>query len=885
MEVITTHTNADFDTLASMLAAKKLYPDAHLVFPGSQERGVRDFLLKSTIYAFKLERIKDVDIDRIDRLILVDIRQASRIGRFAEIIDKPGIEIHIYDHHPSTPEDIHGDVEHTMPYGSTTTILTHIIKEKGIELTPEEATIMLLGIYEDTGSLIYPSTTIKDFEAAAFLVSKGGDLKVVSDMLTKELTIEEFNLLNEMINSITTYKIEGIDVVITQLIIEHHIGDVAFLVHKLRDILNMDVLFSLIMMEDRIHLIARSRRTEVDVGEIAKLFGGGGHPTAASATIKDMTLIEAKDRLLSILREKIPPKKRIGDLISSPPITVKHTNSIKEAGEILTKYNINAIPVIRGEKVLGIITRQVVEKALFHGLEDLKVSEYMTTDFMTVDKDTPLSAVRDVIIENNQRILPVMDGERFVGVITRTDLLRLLQIEAVREAPESGDLRESVSVRKKYIKKLMEERLPERVIEVLRDAGSVAEELGFRAYVVGGFVRDLLLGNENLDIDIVIEGDGTVFARHFSHRFDCRSRSHKRFKTAVIIFPDGFKIDVATARLEYYEKPGAMPTIEKSSIKLDLYRRDFTINTLAISLNPQNFGELLDFYGGLKDLKSRTIRVLHNLSFVEDPTRIFRAIRFEQRFGFSLGKHTMKLIKNASKIDVFQSLSRNRFFLELIAILKEDVSIEILKRLGELGLLTVIHPDISFDTTTEELLHRTRDVLSWFRLLYREEEAEEWLVIYLSLTSRLEQDELVRLSKGFGIAGKHPWAVIGMRERSLEVINKLYRKGLKPSDIYHILRTFHLENLLFMMALSDKETVRRRISLYVTRLKDYTPHLSGDDLKRIGIPEGPVCGEALRMLLDKGLNGELKSREDEVKYVRHLMKTKVSVKPKGSISL
>ena len=163
----------------------------------------------------------------------------------------------------------------------------------------------------------------------------------------------------------------------------------------------------------------------------------------------------------------------------------------------------------------------------------------------------------------------------------------------------------------------------------------MGEELSLPVYAVGGFVRDLLLGIENYDIDVTVEGDGILFAETFAKRFGCRCKTHHKFGTGVLIFPDGLKIDVASTRVEYYESPGALPTVESSTLKADMYRRDFTINTLAIRLNTPEFGVLIDYYGGQRDIQERIIRVLHNLSFVEDPTRVFRAIRFEQRLEFS----------------------------------------------------------------------------------------------------------------------------------------------------------------------------------------------------------------------------------------------------------
>lgn len=220
MEVITTHINADFDSLASMLAAKKLYPDAVLVFPGSQERSLRDFFIHSALYAFEVERIKNIDLQEVKRLILVDTRQISRIGKFSEVLFKPGLDIHIYDHHPPSSEDLHGSLEVISEVGATATLLLDILHEKGIEITPDEATVMMLGIYEDTGNLTFPSTREEDFKAAGYLVRKGANLNVLSNLITKELTAEQVFLLNDLIQSATRYSFHGIDVVIAQASVE-----------------------------------------------------------------------------------------------------------------------------------------------------------------------------------------------------------------------------------------------------------------------------------------------------------------------------------------------------------------------------------------------------------------------------------------------------------------------------------------------------------------------------------------------------------------------------------------------------------------------------------------------------------------------------------------
>ena len=292
MDVITTHINADFDSLASMLAAKKLYPGAVLVFPGSQERSLRDFFIHSTLYSLEVERIKNIDLQEVRRIILVDTRQISRIGKFSEILSKPDLEIHIYDHHSPSSEDLHGSLEVVSEVGATVTLLLDILEKRGIEITADEATVMMLGIYEDTGNLTFSSTKEEDFKAAGYLVRKGANLSILSNVITKELTAEQIFLLNDLIQSAARYSFHGIDVVIAEASVDRYVGDIAVLVHKLKDMENLDVLIVLVRMEDRVYLIGRSRMEEVNVSEVAAEFGGGGHPTAASATVKGMALPE-----------------------------------------------------------------------------------------------------------------------------------------------------------------------------------------------------------------------------------------------------------------------------------------------------------------------------------------------------------------------------------------------------------------------------------------------------------------------------------------------------------------------------------------------------------------------------------------------------------------
>ena len=865
LEVITTHLNADFDALASMVAAKKLYPEALLVFSGAQEGNLRDFFIRSSFYFLDFARAKHIDPDDIKRLILVDTRQLSRIGKFAEAAASGEVDIHIYDHHPDSPEDVHGSLEVVEPLGSTTAILTKILREKELGPTPQEATIMALGLFEDTGSFTFTSTTPEDFEAAAYLLRQGADLNVVAQMVTRELTSEQVALLNDLIAHANRFTVDGVEVVLARTMASQYVADFAVLAHKFMDMENLQVLFAIAQMEDRVYVVGRSRLPEVNVGEILAEMGGGGHEFAASAAIKDKPMAQVEEDLKQIINRRVRPLRRAKDIMSFPVKWVSPEVSLEGAELILNRYSINALPVVENARLLGLISRQIVEKGIFHGLRDHPVKDYMSTPVATVGPEDTLAEIRDKLVVNKQRLLPVLQEGEVVGIISRTDLLNLL----IDIGEETEETQWSQPLRKKSIVSLMRERLPKNILSILGQAGEVAKELGFQAYVVGGFVRDLFIRQENLDVDLVIEGDGIAFAKTFAARYGARARVFQKFKTAVVIFPDGFKIDVATARTEYYDAPGALPVVEYSSIKMDLYRRDFTINTLAVNLNPGEFGTLLDFFGAHRDLKERRISVLHNLSFVEDPTRVFRAIRFEQRFGFRISKLTINLIQNAVKNNFFDRLSGVRLFHELELILHEENPIPAIARLAELDLLKAIHPRLWFDEGTRNMLERVQAVLSWMDLSYLKETCDRWLVYFLGLVEPLTSQELKELMDRFKPPPRLTAAILEGKDAADQALLKLFRLGeADRSQIYRLLAPIGTEFLLYMMAKSRQDPSKRLISLYFTHLKHLKPELTGRDLIALGYQPGPQIKEILTRLHEARLNEVVQSRNGELELIR-----------------
>ncbi len=861
MKLILCHDTADMDALASMIAAKRLYPDALMVLPHSMEKNVRE-LVKEAELEEAFIKPGDVDPSKVELLVLVDFKRRDRNRLVGRILEASRPEVHIYDHHPAHGKDISGAVEVIEETGACTTILVEILRKKGIPISSQEATIFLLGIHEDTGSFTFSSTTPRDMEAAAYLLGLGANLNLVADYLKREMTPEQVEVLNEMIKNLERLRIAGVDIGITAISRDRYVGDLAVLAHKLRDMEGMSVLFVLALMDNKVTIIARSRTDAVHVGNIMSDWGGGGHATAASATVKDATLPQVKERLLEQLKRELERTRTAKNVMTTPPITVTPGLTLREAEEVVVRYNINSVPVVEGGKVVGIITRQVIERALYHGLGHERVGDYMSTEFATVGLDTPLKEIERLMLERYQRMVPVVDREgRIVGVVTRGELFKALYEDMLKSTLTRGE-----HLFRKSLKSLMRDRIPPKVMELIETAKEVGEELGYNVYLVGGFVRDLLLRVENYDLDFVVEGDGPAFALRFAERLGGRASIHKKFETAVVVLPDDTRVDVATARFEYYSEPAALPSVARGSIKRDLYRRDFTINAMAIKVTGPDAYTLIDYYGGLRDLKEKVIRVIHNLSFVEDPTRAFRAIRFEQRYGFRIGPQTERLIKLAVRDGIFERLSGKRVFNELKHMLDEKNAFLMVRRMEELGILRFVHPELKVDEELEELFGRAQEVLNWYELLFKRRQPERWLVNMMVLFRGLSVENVDALARWFGVSKETRETLktgIGDVGRVLWELGKTQ----DPVEIYRLLNPYPLEVVVFFMACAP-EDVQRKIGRYLMEWMDLKIEVGGRDLIELGLTPGPIFGRLLNRVLEAKIRGQVRTREEELELLK-----------------
>lgn len=402
--------------------------------------------------------------------------------------------------------------------------------------------------------------------------------------------------------------------------------------------------------------------------------------------------------------------------------------------------------------------------------------------------------------------------------------------------------------------------LPPAARDVLVRIGACATELGCRAYLVGGPVRDLLLGRASYDLDVVVEGDAPTVARAATPAEGATPVVHPAFGTATI-HAGAFRIDLATARDESYERPGALPTVRPGTVEQDLLRRDFTVNAMALTLDGRRRGDLVDLYGGRSDLAHGLLRVLHEASFVDDATRILRGVRYEQRFGFTFERRTLRLLQR--DVCFLDSISGDRLRHEFERTFVEDEPEQALLRLDAFGALGIIHPAVRCGPNKAEALVRGRPFVTsdvqlatfcWCVLVWGMSVGEaEALGTRLNLPRRV-MDPLADAVALF------------------EVEVQLDDPGLSPAEVFDLLHDHSPAALVAAEHLFVRPVARANVSRYLRRLRHVRPALCGRDLQELGIPEGPLLGRVLSAIRAARLNGEVSTRRDEELLALRLQK-------------
>ena len=893
MDLILCHTTADFDALGAAVGLTCLKPGSKIVLTGGAHPPVRDFLALHRDEYPLIER-RSVNPEKIRSLMVVDTQKRDRLGKAAIWFDLSNVqEIIVYDHHLAQDRDIPSTQLYLDEVGATTTLMVELLQKNHISLNCAQATVMALGIHVDTGSLTYKQSTPRDALALAWLMQQGANLSVISTYRDPGLSPQLQQLLSAALENLEYLCLRGYTIAWVTIRTDGFVPGLSGLASEIIDLTESDAVllaneYPLSENDWRLTVIGRTQIPQTNLNHLFQPHGGGGHSQAASLNLRTTNSQPILQELLAGLKAQVPHPPTARDLMSSPVRTIRPETTIAEAQRILLRYGHSGLSVVNNQdSLIGIISRRDLDIALHHGFSHAPVKGYMTGNLKTITPDTSLPEIESLMVTYDIGRLPVLDDGRLVGIVTRTDILRELHQLTIQN-------RESKT--ENYIQNLglnteLENRLTPQLWELLTTASQEAEKRGWHLYLVGGAVRDLLLSeteNHTLminDIDLVVDGfhktanvgAGVELAKALQQIYpNARLEIHGAFQTAALLWHkdpvlDSLWLDIATARTEFYPYPAANPEVEASSIRQDLYRRDFTINAMALRLTSPRAGELLDFFGGFIDLQNQQIRILHANSFIEDPTRIYRGVRFAVRFRFNIEPQTETYIRYAINSGVYDRTSQEnsktpalqtRLKTELKYILSAPYWQSALELLNNLGALQCIHPSLKLEAELYRQLNLLEHCLRKFdqkqTLIY-------WQIRLEVLIAYLQPEYRVKVAKNLQLTDDSITRLEKLSQIQSEVIT-LLPTFLKPSQTLYLLRKYDLQTLI-LIALQSPRKIRKQIWQYLTNLGNIQPLLNGDDLKKLGYKPSPQYKQMLDDLLTVIVDGIIKDKAEAKEFL------------------
>ncbi|MGF1517617.1 MAG: CBS domain-containing protein [Nodosilinea sp.] len=957
MDLVLCHTTADFDTLGAAVGVARLQPGRRIVLTGGCHPTVQRFL---TLYRdeYPLIERRAVDPNHIHHLTLVDAQQPERFGPAADWVaqaDRSQVTVAIYDHHSADPDMSWVDEITIEAVGAATTLVVEALQKKGIEPTMAEATVMALGIHGDTGSLLYEGSTARDAQALAWLMAHGASLAVIADFAEPGLSPTLQLLLTEAMTELQTESVGGHTLAWVLIKVDGYVPGLSGLAEQLISLADADALLfgayysnqenssssgksgsqksgpeksgtgagfpssldlsakDITSAKDipkeeapgqyKLTLIGRARSrisNSTNWGQLLTPLGGGGHPTAASASLTTADPLATVQRLMAAVRSQLPQQPTARDLMSSPVRTIRPDTTIKEAQRILLRYGHSGLSVVdASDRLVGIISRRDLDIALHHGFSHAPVKGYMATNLKTITPATPLADIEHLMVTYDIGRLPVLsekrsgapdgapDGGALVGIVTRTDLLRHLHQGRTALIPEPALPTLPTAA---MLRQALETNLSSELQAILRQIAQAAEARGWHLYLVGGAVRDLLICADQTpsvlpDLDLVVDGAaeltgaGVELANEVKERFpEVDLQVHGRFQTAALVWRKdldhplaGLMIDIATARTEFYPYPAANPEVEASSIQQDLYRRDFTINALALRLTNPGAGHLLDYFGGLIDLHQGIVRVLHASSFIEDPTRIYRAVRFAVRLGFSLDDQTKGYIDHAMASGAYAQMQRQvrrapalqvRLKQELKYILEAPYWQAALTLLDQLQALRCLHSDL---TMSASLWQQLRRLSRWANHSPWPDLDPPWLLRLEGLLLAVPQELRSPLAQALQLPERTINRLTDFDELE-QRWQTLVLTQPRPSDLYAAYSQADRSTLLLASARHPR-ILGPTIWQYLRHWAGTPPLIDGHQLKALGYRPGPSFRPMLEALFAAQLDGDIATPAEAQRFL------------------
>lgn len=863
-ELIALPHNADLDTLGAVRCLLLINPKARIIHPVKLRQNAWEVARKQAWFA--TISINNIDFSRVKRVHLAGIFRPQQNPQLAEKLARINATIVVYGN--QTPEfQFKTEHKHTDTL-SLTAFLANRLFNRGYQLDYQDKLVFCSAISEKTWAALSFRVTPGDLNALCVLRQNKLSARRISNSIVLGLREGQTGLYNHMLKNIQDIHPGNWPCTLISVTSSGDIQDLEPVVDAVWSDIGQYVLIIIVSSGGFSRVWSRSNLSQIDFCEIFRQYKPLRSRSWICFNLYGQNHHANQKQILASLDANLKPDTTAADIMSVAPRTIAWDATVKSALADMLKFNIMSLLVEKDGKFVGIISRRDLNRACQMELYDSQINSWLSSNNPVVTPSTPVRVLKNIMVRYNITRLPVIENDEVKGIISAQELLRALPDHLPLPPDYLPIAREIETPEPAVLEQLFRQVFSLGLLHLLTRIGRFASRKDIMAFAVGGFVRDLLLERQNLDIDIVVIGDAIPFARELSQELGCPHKVFTRFHTARI-YIDDLKIDFSSARIEHYANIGALPQIEFSGLSSDLFRRDFTINALALAINEENFMHLKDYFGGFADLQARKLRVLHSFSFLEDPTRLFRIIRFASRFNFSLEKDTRRAFDLAINRDVVSQLSLKRIGAEISRCLRDERPHRIVADLFAVGLMRYLSPGLSDTTVLPGRFRLIRGLVRRFATVSAE--IDEEAIYWTGLLSVPDLDEAKKVIDAIALPQNRRKIVLQSLEAMREVPSLLTNISCDSHvELYNLLSKLELETLLTLIAFSSNNNNSRKILHFIGELRNIRCEITGADLVNAGIPPGPAYGRIFEHIRNYKLKGNKLTRKEELDLARDL---------------
>ncbi|MBF0406058.1 MAG: CBS domain-containing protein [Candidatus Riflebacteria bacterium] len=878
---------AGFDLLASARILMLYNQDAILLMPKRLAQNAWEYAKRQ--FWFKPVPLRNIFWNDIDEILMLGISAANDNIELISILGGKNINIvswsSISPRLPFHVEHIHclsqsltsflylTNFSEVSPQSSVCDLPANLEKIHSadkhsgrINFSQYDLTLFLIAVTEKTWCGMSSKATDIDHEALFKLRKSCPNNKTVASTVFLPFREGQKGLFKDIMSSVEDTEIKGHPLMMSIVSSPGNIQDVSPVLCAAWSQLDPFMIILAIVGTTQCRIWARSRIRKVNLKKVFR-----NHPFQISEgwihfSIYETDVKEIKKTLLNEMFEGITQDDTASHIMTAFPITVESSDSVAQTLELMLKYHLMGLIVTEEARYCGIITRRDLDRAVQMNLMDSPIKPFIPDDYPFVSPETPLSMIRSLMIIKNISRIAVVDNQMPAGIITSRDIIRLTEEPYPYTHRFMADHKNILNPSPADVEKLFRKIAPVSLLTLLKKIGETAQNVGFKTFLVGGFVRDLLLELPNHDLDVVIIGDAMMFSEKLKTDLNAEIHIHERFGTASLVHND-LRIDFTTARIEHYSKVGALPEVQMSGIANDLARRDFTINSMALSLHPDDFFKLFDYFGGLNDLQRKKIRILNTLSFFEDPTRIFRALRFASRLHFELSSDTRNAFELALSRNALETLSKKRIASEIAKCFSERFSARVLEKIFMYGIIKSFHPGLKKFGDLPERFCLLKGIIRRFSVFGEPivPEAVYWTGLLFPLPVK-DADNLMKESCIHSTVRKITASVLSSIN---EVTAALAKISADDSwSLYKLLSPLPIEAYIALTAFTLDKCGIRKIFRFITLHRKLKPSISGTDLIKLGFTQGPVIKNTLDEITREIVLNNIKNRNQELDYAK-----------------